>query len=396
MQFQVKAIRGASEVALIPIDARSEDEAYLSVQNKVYDVISVRRAVSLSIFSPSKRASFPLLQFSQELIALLKAGLNVVEAIAVLHRNQQQPSHKALLDELLSKLREGVMFSAALGAFPEAFPPFYVATVSASERTGTIRDALTRYVEYQGEVQKLRSKVISASIYPLVLTIVGTFVALFLLGFVVPRFSRIYEGIGDKLPAFSKGLMTAGQLIDQNGAVVSGVVLGLIVLAYLVLSHSEVRTRLLGFLWVIPHLGAKRRLYELAQFYRTLSMLLRSGMPVIAALDMAGRLLSPGLRTALSKAIRQVEEGVPVSEALSRHGLTTTVANSMMAVAERSGNLGEMLDVVAAFHEEELARWVDWFTRLFEPILMAVIGVLIGLVVVFMYMPIFELAETIQ
>jgi general secretion pathway protein F len=81
---------------------------------------------------------------------------------------------------------------------------------------------------------------------------------------------------------------------------------------------------------------------------------------------------------------------------MSRHGLTTVVAQSMMAVSERSGSLGEMLDVVAGFHEEELTRWVDWFTRLFEPILMAVIGIVIGFVVVFMYMPVFELAETIQ
>jgi general secretion pathway protein F len=107
-------------------------------------------------------------------------------------------------------------------------------------------------------------------------------------------------------------------------------------------------------------------------------------------------MLSVSLQDNLVKAADEVRSGVAFSRAMSRHGLTTAVAQSMMAVAERSGSLSDMLDVVAAFHEQELARWVDWFSRLFEPILMAVIGIVIGLVVVFMYMPVFELAETIQ
>src|SRR5437588_3299604 len=125
-------------------------------------------------------------------------------------------------------------------------------------------------------------------------------------------------------------------------------------------------------------------------------MLLRGGMPLAASLDMGAELLHPLLRERLAAASRAISEGRNVSQSLEANGLTTPVALRMIAVGEKGGNMGEMLEQVATFHDEELARWVDWFTRLFEPILMAVIGLVIGAIVVLMYMPIFELAGNLR
>jgi general secretion pathway protein F len=138
------------------------------------------------------------------------------------------------------------------------------------------------------------------------------------------------------------------------------------------------------------------RLYQLARFYRTLGMLLRGGTPVVTALDMASGLLAPGLQPSLARAREAIREGRAISEAMSAHGLTTAVALRMLRVGERSGRMDEMMDRIAGFLDEEIARWVDWFTRLFEPLLMAFIGVVIGAVVVLMYLPVFELAGSIQ
>ena len=124
--------------------------------------------------------------------------------------------------------------------------------------------------------------------------------------------------------------------------------------------------------------------------------LLRGGMPLVAALDMGAELLHPLLRERLVAASRAISEGRNVSQSMDANGLTTPVALRMLAVGERSGNMGEMLEQIAAFHDEELARWVDWFTRLFEPVLMALIGLFIGIIVILMYMPIFELAGNLQ
>jgi len=149
-------------------------------------------------------------------------------------------------------------------------------------------------------------------------------------------------------------------------------------------------------LWKVPSVGERLKLYQLARFYRTTGMLLRGGMPLVAALDMGAGLLHPALRERLAAARRAITEGRPVAASLEEHGLTTPVALRMLAVGERSGNMGEMMDRAASFHDDEIARWIEWFTRLFEPILMAVIGLVIGAIVIMMYMPIFELAGNLQ
>lgn len=396
MRFRVKGIRGMSEVAILPVEAMSEDDACAHARRQGYEVISVHRAPGLDFRFTAGRGRFPVVRFSHELIALLKAGLTLVEAIEIFHRKEEDPAHKNILAELLTKLRQGMRFSDALESFPLIFSPLYVATVRASERTSAIHDALARYVDYQSQLEKVRAKIVSAAIYPALLLVVGGLVTLFLLGYVVPRFSRIYDDLGGALPLFSRWLMQGGQIIDQHGALILFGVMALGMAGYYAALQPRVRTGLADILWRLPVLCTQQRLYELGRFYRTMGMLLRSGLPILPVLDMAKGLLSPALKANLDKATQEIRAGRTFSEAMSHHGLTTTVAHSMITVAERSGDLSEMLDVVADFHEQELARRVDWFSRLFEPLLMAVIGIVIGLIVVFMYMPIFELAETIQ
>jgi general secretion pathway protein F len=125
-------------------------------------------------------------------------------------------------------------------------------------------------------------------------------------------------------------------------------------------------------------------------------MLLKGGMPLVAALEMGAELLHAALRERLAAASLAISEGLPVSESMDRNGLTTPVAMRLLSVGEQSGNMGEMMDRIAIFHDEEISRWVDWFTRLFEPILMGVIGIVIGVIVILMYMPIFELAGSLK
>src|SRR5262249_22208979 len=175
-----------------------------------------------------------------------------------------------------------------------------------------------------------------------------------------------------------------------------GVLVGLAVAAAWVLRSPAVRARLGLVLWSVPAIGEQLKLYQLARFYRTTGMLLRGGMPLLAALSMGRELLHPVLRDRLAAASRAISEGRPVSASMEQHGLTTTVALRLLAVGESSGNMGEMMDRIATFHDEEIARWVDWFTRLFEPLLMTFIGLVIGIIVVLMYLPIFELAGAIQ
>ena len=396
MRYELKAIAPGGSIEAVDFQAADEAAAVRVLEGRGYTVLSVRAKRALG--TPWRRSSerFPLALFSQELRALISAGLPLVEAIETLGQKEKREEFRALLARLVALLREGQPLSAALEEFPEAFSPLYVATVKAAEKTSDLAPALARYVAYSSQLEAVRKRIVNASIYPALLMAVGSLVGLFLLLYVVPRFGHIYQERGADLPLFSRLLLSWGRAIDQNGPVALGVLLALVVAAIYLLRMESVRRRIGDALWRLPSIGERLKVYPLARFYRTIGMLLRGGMPLPRSLDMGAELLHPLLRDRLAAANQAISEGRGVSASLEAQGLVTPVAMRMLAVGEKSGNMGEMLEQVAAFHDEELARWVDWFTRLFEPILMAIIGLVIGVIVVLMYMPIFELAGNLR
>jgi general secretion pathway protein F len=320
---------------------------------------------------------------------LLDAGLPLPEAIQALAERERRGDVRALLEQLGGALREGQPLSASLKRFPRAFAPAYVATVQAAETTGDVGPALARYAAYQKQVDALRKRVAAASIYPTLLLAAGGLVTLFLLLYVVPRFSAIFEERGAARPGFSS-------LLQAGGGFVAGLLAAAAVAAIYALSRPAVRAALEDALWRVPAIGEHLRVYQLARFYRTVGMLLQSGVPLVGALQLGGALLRPAMRQRLDGAVRAIREGRPVAASLEAGKLTTPVAARLLAVGEKAGRMGEMMERVATFHDEEIARWVDWAMRLFEPLLMAAIGLAVGAIVVLMYMPIFELAGNIR
>ncbi|HEX6298771.1 MAG TPA: type II secretion system F family protein [Burkholderiales bacterium] len=392
MRFELKAIGPEGNVELLDFQAQDESSAVQALERRGYTILSVRPRRSL--LWQSSRARFPVVLFSQELRALLQAGLPLVESIDTLAQKERTDEWRLLLERIAATLREGRPLSAALEQFPQAFGALYIATVRAAERTSDLAPALARYIAYATQLEAIRKRVVNASIYPLLLMAVGGMVALFLLLYVVPRFGRIYAERGGDLPLFSRWLLAWGQAVDEHGLLVLAVAAVVMVATiYLVRSFKE---EIANLLWRLPAIGERLKVYQLARFYRTIGMLVRGGTPLVNALESAGELLHPLLRGRLTAASRAVAEGHKLSQSMEANGLTTPVAARLLVVGERGGNIGEMLESIAAFHDEEMARWVDWFTRLFEPILMALIGLVIGVIVILMYMPIFELAGSLQ
>jgi general secretion pathway protein F len=394
MRFELKAIGPGGGVEAIDFQAPDEATARQQLEGRGYTVLSVRAKRSLAAPWARGGERFPVALFSQELRVLVNAGLPLVEAIETLAQKERKEEWRGVMERLAGALREGRSFSAALEQFPQVFSPLFVATVRASERTSDLAPSLARYVAYANQLEAIRKRVVNASIYPMLLIAVGGLVSLFLLLYVVPRFAHIYEERAADLPLVSRLLLAWGQAVHANAFLMMGILAGLVVLAVYLFRTS--RTRIGNAMWSIPAVGERLKVYQLARFYRTIGMLLRGGMPLVASLDMGAELLHPVLRSRLVAARRAISEGRNVSQSLEAAGLTTPVALRMLGVGERGGNMGEMLEQIAAFHDEELARWVDWFTRLFEPILMALIGLVIGAIVILMYMPIFELAGGIQ
>lgn len=395
MKFELKVARG-TEVQSLTLEASNGLQAQLQAESQGYSVLGLKQLGTAGIGTRLRKPRFNLMLFSQELLSLLDSGLSLVEAIEALAEKEGHAESRTLLKQILALLYEGLPLSGALEKFPATFPPLYVALIRSSERTGDMVQALGRHVTYQGQIDAVKKKITTASIYPVLLIAVGGLVMLFLLGYVVPRFSAIYESAGDNLPWMSQLLLGWGRLLHEHGQL--ALLASVIVLALLaiVLSRPMVRHTLLQQLWKIPALGETMRIYQLARFYRTLGMLLQGGIPLVTGMQMVASLLQPSLRHQLQLAEHDIREGKPLSNAMEEHGMTTSVALRMLRVGERTGRMGEMMERIGSFYDEEIARAVDWFTRLLEPLLMVVIGLIIGIVVVLMYMPIFDLAGSIQ
>lgn len=391
MRFRIRALAGAAAIHELELAAPDAAAARRLAVAQGLAVMSVT-----PVGGKAAGGRFPLQLFNQELLALLAAGIPLAEALAALAEKETRAGVREVLLGLGEGLREGRTLSLALAARPQAFPDLYVATIRAAERTSDLAQALARYIDYQRQLALVRGKLVSAAVYPALLLFVGGAVMLFLLLFVVPRFAQVFETVGGELPWMSQLLLQWGQLMQAHAPLVGGGVLALIAMVVAILRRPATRGAALRLAWCLPRVGERLRVFELARFYRTLGMLLRGGIPAVTAMGMVEGLLSPVLRPGLEASIAQVREGQGLAATLHANGLATPVALRMVAVGERAGNLGEMLERAAEFHEEESARWLDVLTRLAGPLLMLVIAVAVGLILIMLYLPIFQVAESIQ
>jgi len=394
VEFRIKALDASASVVSCIIDAVDEADARRQLVLRELKIISLEPVRRLRRLFQAPQLQIAV--FSQQLVSLLEAGLSLVEALEALAQKESNVGTKHTLDRILARLYEGQTLAAAIAEHPATFPDLYVASVRASEKTGALREALTRYIAYQEQADTLRKTLVNACIYPAVLLVAGLLVTLFLMGYVVPRFSSIYEDVGTELPLASRLLLEWGKLIDAHAALMTAGVVGGLAGAIYGLARPTVRAAAGAWLARIPAIGRQLHVYQLARLYRTVGMLVRGGMPAVPALRMSGGVVLAGARAAYAAATRAVTEGQSLADAMERNGLTTPVAARMLRVGERSGNMGEMMERIADFCDEELGRWVAVMTRLIEPVLMIVIGLVIGVIVVLMYFPIFQLAGSIR
>ncbi|NOT15749.1 MAG: type II secretion system F family protein [Methylotenera sp.] len=395
MQFQLRVLKlQASAPISMQIEAGTLAHARQLAEQQGFTVLRVEPLARLSL--QPRAAQFPLLLFCQELRILLQAGLPLPEVLATLAHKENKAETRDVLLRLGGLVNEGKMLSDALATMPAHFPHLFVASVKACETTGNLPEGLARYSLYLEQVDILRKRLISASIYPTLVLFFGALVLVFLLGYVVPRFSKIYESRTNNLSLASETLLKLGQLVEHHGALILGVLVVTVVGVIGLLAQPSVRAKIGAWVLHLPHLGNRLRVYHLSRLYRTFAMLLRSGIPLVSALSMVNDLLGQTLQHPIQMAQKRISEGVSFSEAMLQFGLTTPVALQLFRAGEKSGQLDAMMEHAASYHEEEMLRWVDAFTKLVEPVLMIGIGLVIGIIVLLMYLPIFELASGIQ
>lgn len=399
MEFDVRALRADHVMTRLIVHAKDEADARTQAEllGLFPSAVTPIRGSFLPTGSFSRRSKpFSLVLFSQELLALLSAGLSIVEGLEALLEKESGSASRDVLERLLGTLREGKRFSTALAEQSPLFPPLYVGIVRAAEGTSDLPRSLSRFIDYQQRIDGIRGKIVSASIYPLILLAVGGTVTVFLIGYVVPRFAEVYQGSGRNLPWMSELLLGWGKFAAAH---MQGLLIGtatslfvLVVAIRRVLAQGGA-ARLAARL---PGVGERVRIYELSRLYLTLGMLLEGGIPIIPAMQAVSDVVSPGVRNSLFSAMEAIGGGTPLSVAFEANALATPISLRMLRVGERSGELGKMLTQSANFYDGEISRWIDRFTRAFEPLLMAAIGLVVGVIVVLLYMPIFDLAGSLS
>lgn len=399
------------------VDAPNEAAARQQAQTQGYVVLSAKsvgvaglwqgiatgkRLTTANTDVPSApktgKGTWNLVVFTEQLRDLLQAGLSVIEALNTLKRGSPDTATHVLIQQLSQRLSEGLSLSAAMSA-DTAFPPLLIALVRASELTSDLPQSLTRFIDHEQRVIELRHRITSTALYPLLLIGVGGLVLLFLLFYVMPRFARIFESLSGDLPWSARAMVGWSHLLAGNQAIV---LTGLAVLfagLAAALAVPSVRSPLLSHILQWGPLRFVREplaVYHLARWYRAVGMLVLGGIPLPQALRLTGELLPANLQDQGRAVEQAVNQGMSPSSAYVHARMATPVAEQLLRAAERTGDLGTVLERIAQFHENDVSRSLERGMKVLEPLVMLFIGLGVGIVVVLMYMPIFELASSIQ
>lgn len=362
---------------------------------RLLDVQPADAAPTAGPGAPSGRgAPLAVRLFAQELAVLLDAGIPLLEGLRTL-REKDGGRATAALDTVIDALGQGQSLSAAL-AGSRAFDELTVALVAASERSGQLASALRHHAAYLAWSERLRAQLVAAAVYPALLLAAGAAVVAFLLLFVLPRFAGVFDGVqAAGVPLASRWLMQAGVAASRYPGELLIAMVAVVALTGWALRRPAVRHALQARAWRVPGVGPRLRTLALARLYRCVGLLAQAGVPVPEALRLAENVLASPLRPALREAARAVVSGQRLSAAWHAQGLLTPVALRMLRVGEGSGSLAPMLERAAAFHDEELSRLSELVTKAINPLLMLLMGVVIGGIVILMYLPIFTLMEQV-
>jgi general secretion pathway protein F len=400
MLFRVRSVRlGDSAVTEEQIEALDEASLRAALQHQGRTLLSAAaqsptRAWFRGRGTPT-RGLYPV--FCREVRTLIRAGMTVVEATDTLSERERLAGRDDSLAALLrARLRQGQALSTALQGLPDA-PPVLVAAVRAGERTSNLAEALDDYLRFDQLVEQLRRKVVSAAIYPALVTGLGVGISLFLLMVVMPNFARMYQNLRGNATGATAWMIDFSQWVSQNQAVVFAglALLGVALLAWV--ASGLARQHVAGFSAKVPWVRRRVEDFQLAMMYQALALLLKGGYPMTQAMAVAAQsALASHLAAALARARDRIEQGGSVAQALADARLCDEVGRRLMAAAERNGDFYLAADVVSRLHGERFELFVERLTRIVEPVLLMLVALLVGTIVVMMYLPVFDMATRLR
>lgn len=333
------------------------------------------------------------LLFNQELLALVRAGLPIVQSLDIMLERQKNVRFREVLTEIREKITSGVALSDAFAAYGDAFPPIYATSLRAGERSGDLEGVIKRFLRYQKMIVNLRKKVIGALIYPTILVFLSAMMIFVMMTYVIPRFAEFFTGFGAELPWFTTFMINLANGLRDNVLVFFG---GLALTIFVLNRWITTKGRLLWdrFKLHIPLVGGVLHRFAILQFTQSLGTLLAGGTPMVPALEIASQSVTNQLvSTRIAGIVQDVRNGEPLWRSLDSTGVLSDLAVEMIKVGESTGALTEMLGNVSEFYDEEIEARLSRLVAAIEPIILVGMGIVIATLLYAFYLPLFRLSS---
>ena len=336
------------------------------------------------------------LLFNQELLALVRAGLPILQSLDIMLERQKNVRFRDVLTDIRDKIRSGVSLSDAFASYGDAFPPIYSTSLRAGERSGDLEGVLRRFLRYQKIIVSLRKRVIGALIYPTVLVALSAAMVFVMLTKVIPKFAEFYSGFGAELPWFTRAMIRFAALLNENiPLVILGSAIAFVLFRRWISSTGRV-------LWDriklrIPLVGGILHRFAIMQFTQSLGTLLGGGTPMVPAIEIASRsVTNQAVSSKIFGIVQNVREGEPLWRSLEATSAVSDLAVEMIKVGESTGALTEMLSNVSEFYDEEIEARLGRLVAALEPLILVFMGLVIATLLYAFYLPLFQLTTVGQ
>ena len=379
-------IQGSS-IALIKAELRKQGISSAKVKKK---------GMSLGT-KGGKISPMDIALFTRQLATMMKAGVPLLNAFDITAEGMDKPAMKDLIGKIKNDVAGGTNMADALRAHPLYFDDLYCNLVSSGEQSGALETLLDRIATYKEKTEALKAKIKKAMNYPIAVVCIAIVVTGILLIKVVPQFEEVFQGFGAELPAFTQMVIGLSEIVQESWYLALGVIIALVFgMKQAMKTSKATRDRMDQLLLKLPIIGGILDKSAVARFARTLATTFAAGVPLVDALDSVAGAAGNVVYSDATKRIKEdVSSGQQLQFAMKNSGIFPSMAIQMVSIGEESGALDEMLDKVATFYEDEVDNMVDGLTSLMEPLIMSVLGVLVGGLIIAMYLPIFQLGSVV-
>ncbi|MGE8363071.1 type II secretion system F family protein [Pseudomonas sp.] len=359
--------------------------------------IKVRKKTGSLLGSGKKIKPMDIAVFTRQMATMMKAGVPLLQSFDIIGEGFDNPNMRKMIDSIKQEVASGNSFASSLRKQPQYFDDLYCNLVDSGEQSGALETLLDRVASYKEKTEALKAKIKKAMTYPIAVIVVAIVVTAILLVKVVPAFEGVFSGFGAELPAFTQMVVGLSDALQEWWFfVIAGMLIFALIFKETYKRSEKFRDALDRLLLKLPIIGDILYKSAVARYSRTLSTTFAAGVPLVDALDsVSGATGNIVFRNAVEKIKQDVSSGTQLNFSMRNTAIFPSLAIQMTAIGEESGSLDEMLDKVASFYEDEVDNLVDNLTTLMEPMIMAVLGVLVGGLIIAMYLPIFQLGNVV-